>query len=73
TPKGIKNLLTAGRCISTDEQAFGSIRVMPCCLVTGEAAGMAAVHAIEQTRNDVHKIDISYLRKRLKEEGQLIL
>ena len=22
TPKGIKNLLTAGRCISTDEQAL---------------------------------------------------
>ena len=73
TPKGIKNLLTAGRCISTDEQAFGSTRVMPCCLVTGEAAGMAAAHAIKQTRNDVHKIDTSYLRKRLKEEGQLIL
>ena len=45
---------------------------MPCCLVTGEAAGMAAAHAIKQTRNDVHKIDTSYLRKRLKEEGQLI-
>lgn len=72
TPKGIRNLLTAGRCISTDEQAFGSTRVMPCCLVTGEAAGMAAKHAIDQTKNNVHKIDISYLRKRLKEEGQLI-
>lgn len=29
TPKGIKNLLTAGRCISTDEEALGSLRVMP--------------------------------------------
>ena len=43
----MKNLLTAGRCISTDEEAFGSLRVMPPCLVTGEAAGMAAVHAIK--------------------------
>lgn len=73
TPKGIKNLLTAGRCISTDAEAFGSTRIMPCCLVTGEAAGMAAVHAIKQTKNDVHKIDINYLRKRLKEEGQYFL
>ena len=40
TPKGLKNLLVAGRCISTDEEAFGSLRVMPPCLVTGEAAGM---------------------------------
>lgn len=73
TPKGLKNVLTAGRCISTDEEAFGSLRVMPPCLVTGEAAGMAAVHAIKQTKNDVHKIDVKYLRKRLKEEGQYFL
>lgn len=72
TPKGIKNLLTAGRCISTDEEAFGSTRVMPCCLVTGEAAGMAAQHAIKESKNDVHKIDVDYLRKRLQEEGQYI-
>lgn len=73
TPKGLKNVLTAGRCISTDEEAFGSLRVMPPCLVTGEAAGMAAVHAIRQSKNDVHKIDINFLRKRLKEEGQYFL
>jgi hypothetical protein len=72
TPKGLKNLLTAGRCISTDEEAFGSLRVMPPCLVTGEAAGMAAVHAVKQSKNDVHKIDVQYLRKRLKEEGQYL-
>lgn len=73
TPKGLKNVLTAGRCISTDEEAFGSLRVMPPCLVTGEAAGMAAVHAIKQTGNNIHKIDIHFLRKRLAEEGQYFL
>ncbi|WP_080904224.1 FAD-dependent oxidoreductase [Parabacteroides sp. Marseille-P3160] len=73
TPKGLKNVLTAGRCISTDEEAFGSLRVMPPCLVTGEAAGMAAQHAIKQSDNDVHKIDVHYLRKRLKEENQYFL
>ena len=73
TPKGLKNVLTAGRCISTDEAAFGSLRVMPPCLVTGEAAGMAAQHAIKQSSGDVHKVDTQYLRKRLKEEGQYFL
>jgi hypothetical protein len=73
TPKGLKNVLTAGRCISTDEEAFGSLRVMPPCLVTGEAAGMAAAHATKQSKYDVHKIDVPYLRKRLKEEGQYLL
>ena len=73
TPKGFKNLLTAGRCISVDNTIFGSTRIMPCCMVTGEAAGMAAKHAIEQTRCDVHKIDTDRLRARLREEGQYFL
>lgn len=73
TPKGLKNVITAGRCISVDEEAYGSLRVMPPCLVTGEAAGMAASHAIKQSKNDVHKIDVQYLRKRLREEGQYFL
>ncbi len=73
TPKDLRNVLTAGRCISTDEEAFGSLRVMPPCLVTGEAAGMAAAHAVAQSKNDVHKIDVQFLRKRLKEEGQYFL
>ena len=73
TPKGLSNVLVAGRCISTDEEAFGSLRVMPPCLVTGEAAGMAAFHAIQQGHEDVHKVDTQHLRARLKEEGQYFL
>lgn len=72
TPKGLKNVLVAGRCISTDEHAFGSLRVMPCCLVTGEAAGLAASLATVQSKSDVHKIDIQKLRRRLREEGQYL-
>lgn len=41
-PKGIEGLLTSGRCISTDERAFGSTRNTPVCAITGEAAGVAA-------------------------------
>ena len=73
TPKTLKNVLTTGRCISTDEDAFGSLRVMPPCLVTGEAAGMAAMHAVKQSKNNVHAIDVQFLRKRLREEGQYLL
>lgn len=73
TPKGLRNVLTAGRCISTDEEAFGSLRVMPPCLVTGEAAGAAAAIAIQQSRCDVHAVDVQYLRRRLREEGQYFL
>jgi hypothetical protein len=72
TPKGRKNLLVGGRCVSTDAIAFGSLRVMPACIVTGEAAGLAAAIAAKQANHDTHKVDTQHLRKRLKEEGQLI-
>ena len=73
TPKGMKNLLTAGRCISADHLIYGSVRIMPASLVTGEAAGMAAAHAVLMTRPDVHNVDVQKLRKRLKDEGQYFL
>ncbi|MDA8056238.1 MAG: FAD-dependent oxidoreductase [Thermoplasmatales archaeon] len=41
-PKNIENLITAGRCISSDEEAFASVRNTPVCAITGEAAGVAA-------------------------------
>ena len=41
-PKGINNLLTAGRCVSTDRAMQSSIRVMPGCYITGQAAGVSA-------------------------------
>jgi hypothetical protein len=72
TPKGLKNVLVAGRCISTEQIVQGSVRVQSACLVTGEAAGMAAVHALQHHKNDVHLVDVDYLRKRLKEEGQYL-
>lgn len=41
-PKKIDNLLVAGRCISTDREAMGTIRVGATCGATGHAAGVAA-------------------------------
>ena len=70
TPEKLKNVLVAGRCISSDEYAYGSLRIMPACLVTGEAAGTAAALTSERKDKNVHKIDVQYLRKRLKEKGQ---
>lgn len=44
-PKTLGGLLVAGRCISTTHEALGSIRIMPPCMATGQAAGIAAVMA----------------------------
>jgi hypothetical protein len=69
TPKGLRNVLVAGRCISSDRDTNGSVRVMPVCLATGEAAGMAAAMAAKDSACDVHAVDTDCLRARLIEEG----
>ena len=69
TPKGLRNMLVAGRSVSCDRAAQGSLRVMPACLCMGEAAGIAAKLACDIQGNDVHAIDVERLRGRLKEEG----
>jgi hypothetical protein len=69
TPKGLKNVLVAGRSISCDRITQGSVRVMPACLCTGEAAGMAAAFSAETECPDVHTVDTQRLRRRLTEEG----
>jgi len=72
TPKGLKNVLVAGRSISTERQLQGSTRVMPVCLAMGEAAGKAAVLAIKQENIDVHGIDVGELRRQIIEDGGYI-
>lgn len=44
-PQRLDNVLVAGRCISTDRAMQASVRVMPGCFITGQAAGMAAAMA----------------------------
>ncbi|MBC8039086.1 MAG: FAD-dependent oxidoreductase [Opitutaceae bacterium] len=68
TPKGIRNLLVAGRNISCDHPAHGSIRVMPVCLAMGEAAGVAAALAAADA-GDTHAVDTRRLRERLRACG----
>lgn len=69
TPKGLKNVLIAGRSISTDRIVQGSTRVMPVCLAMGEAAGIAAAMAVNDASKDVHSIDTGELRKILTKHG----
>ncbi len=38
----LKNLITAGRCVSVTDGMWDIIRAIPCCAVTGQAAGTAA-------------------------------
>jgi len=68
-PKGVRNVIVAGRSISCERIVQGSVRVMPVCLAMGEAAGMAAAHAVKNHDGDVHAVDVNHLRERLRAEG----
>ena len=63
----VKNLITAGRSISADEAMWDVTRVIPCCSVTGQAAGTAAA-----IFSDFSKADIALLQKKLREDGVVI-
>ncbi len=71
-PKSLDNVVVCGRSISTDRAVQGSVRVMPTCFVTGEAAGLAAAVALENESINMHKIDVEKLRKILIERGAYI-
>lgn len=64
-PAKLHNVLTAGRCVSTDQQMAASIRVMPGCFLTGEAAGCAAAMASATANGEVRNISIPVLQNKL--------
>jgi len=68
TPRGLRNVLVSGRCISTDRSMEASIRVMPGCYITGQAAGIAAAMVADGTP-DAHTLDVPELQRRLKQMG----
>jgi hypothetical protein len=68
TPRGLRNVLVAGRCVSTDRSMQGSIRVTPGCYITGQAAGVAAAMSVQAGAN-TRGIDISELQARLRRLG----
>lgn len=65
-PQNLANVLTAGRCVSTDRYMQSSIRVMPGCYITGQAAGIAAAMAAD---GDVRAVDIRALQHALRDRG----
>ena len=70
-PKGISNLLVAGRSISADAIAGSAIRMMPSCMAFGQAAGTAAAMCAAQ--NIAPKdVDVQTLRQTLVAQGQFV-
>ncbi len=70
-PKGVDNLLVAGRCASCDHEALGSLRVMPQCGVMGEAAGTAAALSIRSGVSP-RAVDVKALQAQLRRQGGIL-
>lgn len=70
-PKSLKNVIVAGRPLSADRAMQGSLRVMPCCFATGEAAGTAAAFC-KDSGAGLREIDISQLQALLRKQGAYI-
>jgi len=70
-PAGSKNLLVAGRPISSTHAAHSSFRIMPITSCIGEAAGVAAYLS---AKNDCapRDIDVSQMQEMLTERGALV-
>jgi len=68
-PRGVANLLVAGRCVSADASAFASVRVIGPCMLEGQAVALAARQVCERSiaardadvdalRHDLAKLDV---------------
>lgn len=65
--RDIKNLIVAGRSTSVNETLWDVMRVIPCCAVTGEAAGTAAAMT-----DDFSSLNVKELQEVLQKNGVVL-
>lgn len=70
-PKGMDNLLIAGRMMTVELVAHNSTRNTVCCLVCGQAAGTAAAMAAAADARP-RDVDVERLRGELRRAGALL-
>ena len=70
-PKGSKNLLVAGRCLSCDRLANSGLRVQAACMATGQAAGAAAALAAQRGVTP-GQVPIGEIRALLTAQGAIV-
>jgi ribulose 1,5-bisphosphate synthetase/thiazole synthase len=67
-PKGVENLLVAGRAIGGDRIAHAATRNMACCAVAGQGAGVAAAIATKGG-HEVAMVDLDDVQSELQRQG----
>ena len=66
--KKVNNLFVAGKCISADREMQASMRVMPCCFITGQATGVASAVCIDDG-TDSHSVNYKKVQEKLIDMG----
>ncbi len=69
--KHIDGLMMAGRCISQDDTALATSRIMTLCMAVGEAAGIGAALAAQQGISP-RDVDVREVRKILLAHGAIL-
>ncbi len=67
-PRGVDNLLVAGRCISSTHEAQASYRILPVVTTLGEAAGVGIAQACK-ANIPCRQVDASAVREILRANG----
>ena len=70
-PKSLSKFLVAGRIISSDRLANSALRVQATCMATGQAAGAAAVLAVQQNC-EPSTVNLDDLRRILLEHHAIV-
>lgn len=70
-PRNVEGLLTAGRCVSADHIAQGSIRQQAACMTTGHAAGVAAALSVHEGTAP-RELDVEVLQTALRAQAAII-
>ncbi|UCG00139.1 MAG: FAD-dependent oxidoreductase [Spirochaetaceae bacterium] len=65
----MRKLLVPGKCISADQVAFSSLRMIPTRFALGQAAGTAAALALERKVGDIRCVNVTELQRTLSCDG----
>lgn len=70
-PKGSRDLIVAGRCVSSDRLANSGLRVQAPCMGMGQAAGVAVALAAKSGKTPL-EVPLGEIHDRLREHGQIV-
>lgn len=70
-PKDSRNIMVAGRCVSSDRLAHSGLRVQASCMAMGQAAGATAALAAAEDTTPL-KVPLSKIRTMLLNHGAIV-